>query len=46
MDFPDHISPRIPQFFAFHKEENLKTVIFIVLLINLGYVALGWRNRR
>ena len=28
------------------KEVSVKTILFIALLLNLGYVFLGWRRNR
>lgn len=44
MDFAHLITPRIAHFPAFHKEETVKTFLFIILLLNLGYIALGWQH--
>lgn len=38
------ITPRIAQKSVFIKEEPVKTIIFIILLLNLGYIALGWQH--
>lgn len=48
MDFARHIIKRITHNLHFYKEYTLKTFVSIILLLNLGYIALGWQwnNRR